>query len=356
MDIDIISSSDDDFDDEQELPIYNHRRPRTFRPRINFDLHPIDSRKRFRLTDDQIEELVQRIRQYLEPNSYRNHALIPEHQLRLAIRYLASGSYFNVVGDAHGVDKATVSRKLHKVVEVINNIVYPQVVDWPQDQRQMNGIINDFYDKAGMPSVIGCVDGSHFKILAPSENEPQFVSRHGGHSINGMLVCGPAMRFFYVLTKWPGSVHDARVFRNSTLRTRLETGWRPSPQGILLGDSAYPDTDYLISPIDFPQTQQERRFNQAHRETRVVIECAIGLLKQRFRCLGKKMHFPDPAFAAEVIRCCTALHNLLITQEDAADALSYVEGRDRADHRLQAEGDELDDVILNRKQELIALF
>ncbi len=61
-----------------------------------------------------------------------------------------------------------------------------------------------FYDFAKMPNVCGCVDGTLIPILAPSVNEPQFVDRHGNHSINCMMVSGPDnYRFYYCSANWP---------------------------------------------------------------------------------------------------------------------------------------------------------
>ena len=90
-----------------------------------------------------------------------------------------------------------------------------------------------------MPMVFGCVDGTLINIIAPSEDENQYVDRKSDHSINAMFVCGPNLRFFAASVRWPGSVHDARVFRNSAVARRLEGGWRPFPDAVLLGDSGY---------------------------------------------------------------------------------------------------------------------
>lgn len=350
-------SSDSDYENDQiELDPIIGRRQRTFRPRINFELHPTDAQSRFRLTNEHMAQVTERLQPLLQHETDCNYALSAEQQIRLAVRYLATGSNFSVVGDAHGVHKSTVSRALHRVVEAVNSTIYPEVVDWPRDQAQILRIAQDFYDKCGMPSVFGCIDGSHFEIIAPSKDEPQFVNRHGTHSLNGLLVSGPKLRFYYVLTKYPGCVHDARVFRVSTLKRRLDTGWRPLQFGVLLGDSAYRNCDYLVTPIDNPQSNQETRYNRAHRGTRVTVECAIGLLKQRFRCLLGKMHLPDPAFAAEVIRCCVALHNFLLSDDEAEEALDAFDFDDRfyrhdADPNLEREVEDL-----TRRQQLVNLF
>jgi len=32
--------------------------------------------------------------------------------------------------------------------------------------------------------VLGCIDGTHIKIMAPRENEAEYVNRKGVHSLN----------------------------------------------------------------------------------------------------------------------------------------------------------------------------
>lgn len=75
---------------------------------------------------------------------------------------------------------------------------------------------------ADFPRVAGAVDGTLIPIKAPSSNESDFVDRHGNNSFNAMVVCGGNHEFFYASARWPGSVHDNRVLRNSTLFQQWE--------------------------------------------------------------------------------------------------------------------------------------
>ena len=152
-------------------------------------------------------------------------------------------------------------------------------------------------------------------IDGPTQNEVDFVDRHGNHSINCMFVCGANMLFYYVSANWPGSVHDARVLRNSTLAQRMENGWRPFPQAVILGDSAYPLQEWLIPPLHGnPQGQEQAEFNRRHRSTRRLIENALGILKEKFPCL-KHLRL-DPVFSANVVKCCATLCNISHSPED----------------------------------------
>ncbi|KAJ8015615.1 hypothetical protein DPEC_G00027950 [Dallia pectoralis] len=86
---------------------------------------------------------------------------------------------------------------------------------------------------------------------------------------------------------------------------RVRDGW-------LLGDSGYPLKTWLLTPINNPQTDRARRYNDAHSRTRSVVERAIGQLKSRWRCLdrtgGMLLYRPDKV--CRIILACGMLHNV----------------------------------------------
>ena len=76
--------------------------------------------------------------------------------------------------------------------------------------------------------------------------------------MNVQAVCSYDFIFANIVARWPGSVHDSRIFRNSRLCAEFENH---AYDGILLGDSGYALKPYLLTPILNPQTPPERRFN-----------------------------------------------------------------------------------------------
>lgn len=149
------------------------------------------------------------------------------------------------------------------------------------------------------------------KIIAPGpEIEFAYVNRKNQHSLNVQAISTADRRFINVVIKSPGSAHDAKVFRESNIGIELATGTK---KGVLLGDSGYGLTPFLLTPYDNPATAAERRFNAAHKKTRVRVEQALGVLKRRFACLhfGIRM---SPSRCCAVIAACFVLHNIAMSR------------------------------------------
>lgn len=179
----------------------------------------------------------------------------------------------------HGVHKSSVCRSVKAVVSVVNDVLFNSIVSWPQN---IENVMNRFFRIANFPFVCGAIDGILITLNAPYENEPAFVDQKGNHSLNCMMVCGPTKLFYYVSANWPGSVHDARVLRNSTLYRRMERE-NIFPNAVILGDSAYPLRLWLMTPLhENPNNVAEHVYNRRHKSTRQVIEGAFGTLRRNF--------------------------------------------------------------------------
>ncbi|XP_046585453.1 putative nuclease HARBI1 [Haliotis rubra] len=81
-----------------------------------------------------------------------------------------------------------------------------------------------FFQIAGFPNVLGCVDGTFIRLMAPSENEADYLNRKGFHSLNVQMICDARYKFINCVAKWPGSVHDSHIFRDSRISIAFENG------------------------------------------------------------------------------------------------------------------------------------
>lgn len=296
-----------DSSDESDNEIAVKRR-RIFRPRLEYEFleSTLEYNERFRLKRDKFLLLINLLSAILERETNRSHSLTVQQQLLITLRWLGTGTTYHAIGDLHGVSKATVCRVIKSVVNAINSTLFATYVRWPENMDQ---VVSKFFAIKGMPLVCGCLDGTLIKLDAPKEHEEAYVDRHGNHSISCMVVCGPDLQFYYSYANWPGSTHDSRVLRNSCLFRRMENGWRPIQNGIILGDSAYPLKDWLIPPLS-----NNRRFLNAHKSTRRVVENAIGILKEKFPVLNYLRVSPE--MASDVFNCAVTLCNFSRTEED----------------------------------------
>lgn len=141
------------------------------------------------------------------------------------------------------------------------------------------------------------------------------MNRHDLPAVTLQAICDANKRFLDVFTGTPSKIHDARVFSMSFISQKL-----PGLCGDeyhLLGDSAYPLRQYLITPYrDYGTlTEQQIKFNKRFSATRVKIENSFALLKQRWRQLTNLDFFEVDRLTNFIIACCV-LHNLCISDND----------------------------------------
>lgn len=110
------------------------------------------------------------------------------------------------------------------------------------------------------------------------------------------------MEILNIVSHWPGSTHDARIWDNSRVSAQFEEGLH---NGLLVGDSGYALSRYLMIPVLRPRIQGEIRYNRAHVRTRNIIERTFGVWKKRFQILTKTMRF-DPAVCGNYCSCCSS--------------------------------------------------
>lgn len=149
---------------------------------------------------------------------------------------------------------------------------------------------------------------------------------------------------------WPGRCHDARIFRNSPLCEKFETG---EYRGICLADSGYPCNNFVITPKLAERTARDRRYNAVHKRVRSGVERAIGHWKRRFNCLHNEIRL-EPKKTCKVVDACSVLYNMAKrwntppAREGQDIVLSDDEDEDEEDQEGRQRGDALREILIGR--------
>ena len=123
------------------------------------------------------------------PRRKEANSLSTEEQVLITLRFLASGSFLEVIGDTFGsYDKSTVSRVVCRVTQALAAKVN-DFIKFPATRAERDEIKQGMFKVGGFPCTIGCIDGTHVRIKSPSQNESDYVNRKGFHSINVQAIC-----------------------------------------------------------------------------------------------------------------------------------------------------------------------
>ena len=276
------------------------------------------------------------LRSSVEKNDTSMRKAIPvEQRVALTLWFLSTGADFRTIGHLFGVSKSAVCVITKQVCNALVSILLPKYIRFPSGDG-LREVVNGFKHKFGFPQCAGVVDGTHVPIVSPVEFPADYYNRKGFHSILMQGTVNHLGQFIDVYIGWPGRVHDARVFSNSTLYRKgqaneLLPNWTESIGGeevplVILGDPAYPLLPWVMKAFadNGRLSSQQKTFNYRLSRARVTVEHAYGRLKGRWRCLLKRLDVNVSDVPRLVAACCT-LHNICEIHGDTFDE-EWLEG------------------------------
>uniref|UniRef100_A0A2A4IXD7 DDE Tnp4 domain-containing protein n=1 Tax=Heliothis virescens TaxID=7102 RepID=A0A2A4IXD7_HELVI len=336
--------SDWDDSDGGEIPVALVDPPKSFlRTDFMASLNDSEFTFRFRMNKESVESLLNEIMPFIKVKSRRNNGTPPLHQLLLALRFYALGAMLKSVAEFVGVSQSSACRIVADISAVLARL-YSRYINLQFRTTQ------DFYNIAQFPGVCGAIGCTHVPIQCPSSTlSDEYRNSNGYYSFNVQAVCDADLKLLNVVPQWPGSTHESTIFDNSALRAQCDDGilgncW-------LLGDNAYPNRPYLLTPVFNPTTAQEMRYNEAHIQTRRAIDRAFGVWKRRFPVISLTMRLSLDNIQAVII-ATAVLYNICI-KHNIEDVPPEVELPDENEMAATAESIQSSENDLRNRQHLI---
>lgn len=235
----------------------------------------------------------------------RGGALTSRKRMEILLRSMGDPGFQVGVAEDLGVDRTTVCKTIDNVMDKI----LLKASDWikfPSTIQEVNAAKVQWHRRFRLPTVIGSLDCTHVEIKKPSVHGDEYVNRKGYASINVQATVNANEEFTSLSAEWPGSVHDARIWRRSPIRDIVS---KYNGDACLLGDSGYGISPWLITPFKPPRNDVQRNFNLIHARERVIIERTFGQLKKRFPIVGNCVRV-SLSRVPKVIATCAVLHNV----------------------------------------------
>ena len=247
-------------------------------------------------------------------------------RVAVTLRYFAGGDPYDLA-PLWGISNTEVFNSVDDVTDAINSCKDLKL-EYPDDHHVQKSITDGFKSKSvpGFDCCAGAIDGMLIWTHAPNLSDCDdlgvgqkkfFCGRKHKFGLNFQAVCDHESRFLDISILYGAACSDLLAFENSSLKAKLERAGFLADGLCIFGDNAYMNRFYMATP--FPNVSghgiQQDSYNFYHSQLRIRIECAFGILVQRFGYLRKKapqQHTMTKVMAIVASMC--RIHNWLIDE------------------------------------------
>lgn len=190
------------------------------------------------------------------------------------------------------------------------------------DKDMWKSIADVFLKNAQFPHCIGAVDGKHIRVQMFPNSGSMNLNYKNYFSIVLMAIVDSNYKFIYVDIGAFGKDCDSAIFKETIFWKLLEQKKLNIPDAesintndilpyALVGDEAFALSDHLYRPYGGNNISVEKRiFNYRLTRARRYVECAFGILTNKWRILHRSLNV-SKEFAKDIVKACVVLHNIV---------------------------------------------
>ena len=275
----------------------------------------------------------------LEPHlkGFRNTDVSHQEMVGIFLHILICGGGYRSAGTLFQRSKSTIHNSFHVIAKMFFFHLYDCHISWPQADSPRHDILNDNrYSPFG--NCVGGGDGTYIKVIVPASLSSRMRCRKGYTCQNIFAVADFDSKFLFVQAGGDGAEHDSRILTYIEQKNM----WPLKENQTILLDAAYCNSSQKLTPYrgvryhlkewrhasNRPNNSSEL-YNLRHSTLRSrAIECAFGVLKEKFRILQQPLEFKNTKAQMLVIYDIFCLHNIILIHEGMTRTLPDYENID----------------------------
>uniref|UniRef100_A0A8C5Q8J3 Protein ALP1-like n=1 Tax=Leptobrachium leishanense TaxID=445787 RepID=A0A8C5Q8J3_9ANUR len=255
-------------------------------------------------------------------DTFMRDSVAPVERLIITLRYLATGQSLVSLHDAFKIGKSTASNIIRETCCALWDVLHDAVMKKPNKEEWVK-IAQMFTTACNFPNCVGALDGKHIRVIKPTCGSRFLNSKHF-FSVVLFAVSDANYCFRYIDVGSYGSSSDSAVFAHSDfgrmlLRDELDLPGNTTLPGtadpalpfVFVADEAFAVGEHLMRPYSSRGLSlQKRVFNYRLTRARRVVECAFGILSNKWRILQSPINLKlENAISA--VKAACALHNFV---------------------------------------------
>jgi hypothetical protein len=212
---------------------------------------------------------------------------------------------------------------------------YDDFVYIPKD-TELSKIMSVF-GRVGFPGAMGSMDVTHFRWLAcPKESYNYCKGKYPFPTLACQAIVDHNRRILFLSGLYDGRENDKNITADDAFTYDVMMGLfndvkyklydkdgvlRICQGGYIIVDGGYQDISCFVDPLHSANGHKEVHWSEFLESVRKDVECAFGILKQRFRILRNGLQY-DRETSTAIVKTCAILHNMLLAY-DGLDNFSW---------------------------------